>query len=129
MPILKEPIFLAKLRDDLTASSDPDATFTLSRDELMIVLRMLDGRTPAAQWRENGEKDPHKRFDGERSDLALGYLSDDELANAVYLHGDRSPSIADLLAGKAVRPIVYLTAAKERIRWLSRALVKATEQK
>jgi hypothetical protein len=63
--------------------------------------------TPAAKWRENGEPDPHgKQYDGERAALCYGTLTDDELANAVYL----DPNIA------------HLSAAKDRIRWLSRKL-------
>ncbi len=68
--------------------------------------------TPAAKWRENGEADPHghtDHYDGERSRLCKGDLTDDQLANEVYLN----PGIANI------------TAAKERIRWLSRALEKA----
>lgn len=71
--------------------------------------------------------DPHgRRYACERAALALGNLTDDELANAVFLHGNEQPAMADLAAGKALAGIVYLTAAKERIRWLSRALVDAT---
>lgn len=63
--------------------------------------------TPAARWRENGEPDPHgDRYNGERSALCRGDVTDDELANEVYLY----PNIGNL------------TAAKERIRWLSRRL-------
>lgn len=82
--------------------------------------------TPAAKWREKGEVDPHgTSYDIERAQLALGHLSDDELANSVFLQGgDRS---SELLAGRARMPIIYLIAGKERIRWLSRALVKSTE--
>ena len=73
---------------------------------------MMTESTPAAYWRESGEKDP---FEGQnyddRAKLCGGHMTDDEIANAVYL----SPGIANL------------TAAKERIRWLSRALIKATK--
>lgn len=63
--------------------------------------------TPGARWRENGEPDPHgKVYDCERAKLCHGQMTDDELANAVFMQ----PSID------------YLTAAKERIRWLSRQL-------
>ena len=66
--------------------------------------------TPAAKWRENGQPDPHgAQYDGERATLCKGNLTDDELANEVYMY----PTI------------VNLTAAKERIRWLSRALERA----
>lgn len=90
---------------------------------------MSNTPTPAAHWRENGEADPHgTEYNCERSALTLGDLTDDELANAVYLHGDTTPPMEDLLSGKAKMPIVYLTAAKERIRWLSRRLSEATTQ-
>jgi hypothetical protein len=83
--------------------------------------------TPSARWAADGLRDPHAgRYACERAALTLGNLTDDELANAVYLHGNEQPSMADLVAGKALSGIVYLTAAKERIRWLSRALTGAT---
>jgi hypothetical protein len=67
----------------------------------------LDG---TAHWRERGDPDPHgTRYDCERSELpGADKFSDDEIANAVYL----APTNGNL------------TAAKERIRWLSRKLVK-----
>jgi hypothetical protein len=84
--------------------------------------------TPAALWRKNREPDPHgATYDCERAALTLGAYTDDELANAVFLHGNETPSMADVVAGKALMPIVYLTAAKERIRWLSRRLSEATD--
>jgi hypothetical protein len=66
--------------------------------------------TPAAKWRVDGQPDPHGRqYDCERAALTLGHLTDDEMANEVFL-----------------RPtIMNVTAAKERIRWLSRKLVEA----
>lgn len=85
--------------------------------------------TPSSRWAADGLPDPHgDRYDCERAALALGHLTDDELANAVYLHGNEQPSMADLVAGKALSGIVYLTAAKERIRWLSRALAATGKQ-
>jgi hypothetical protein len=81
--------------------------------------------TPAADWREEGKPDPHgTQYDCERHELTLGDLTDDQMANAVFMHGDTTPSINEMLAG-ARMPIVYLTAAKDRIRWLSRELEKA----
>jgi hypothetical protein len=66
--------------------------------------------TPSARWRAGGQPDPHgTRFDCERSRLAHGNLTDDEIANAVFLHPEN---------------FGFLTAAKDRIRWLSRALEK-----
>lgn len=67
-------------------------------------------RTPAARWREEGKPDPHgARYDCERAQIAGGHLTDDEVANAVFL----DPSIENL------------TIAKDRIRWLSRQLEAA----
>lgn len=82
-------------------------------------------KTPAALWRESGEADPHEsNYDCERAALALGSYTDDELANEVFMKYDVNPPIERLLDGTALRPIVYVTAAKDRIRWLSRALEK-----
>jgi hypothetical protein len=82
--------------------------------------------TPSSKWYAQGEPDPHAGYyDQERAQLALGYLTDDELANAVFLHGNMTPAIQDVLAGKAKMSIVYQGAAKGRIRWLSRALERA----
>ncbi len=68
-------------------------------------------QTPAARWREAGEPDPHAgKYDRERASLCKGDMTDDELANEVYLY----PNIGNL------------TAAKERIRWLSRRLGSLT---
>lgn len=79
--------------------------------------------TPSSRWHQEGEPDPHgTSYDYERADLFMGHLTDDELANAVFLHGDVYPDIQDVIARKAFMPIAYLTAAKDRIRWLSRAL-------
>ncbi|MGR4927228.1 hypothetical protein ACIPUD_10480 [Bradyrhizobium sp. CAR08] len=64
--------------------------------------------TPAARWRANGEADPHgNQYDCERAGLAHGDMTDDEIANALFLKN---------------YDIGIITAAKERIRWLSRAL-------
>jgi hypothetical protein len=82
--------------------------------------------TPAAKWREAGQPDPHPDLVGrERARLPMGNLTDDELASAVFIYGDSRPSMADVIAGKAKMPISYLTAGKERIRWLSRQLEAA----
>lgn len=79
--------------------------------------------TPGAAWRQAKEPDPHgSRYDCERAELTLGMLTDDELANAAYINYDRRPSPEELIAGTAFSPIVYMTAVKDRIRWLSRSL-------
>lgn len=84
--------------------------------------------TPSARWKQEGSEDPHAgRYDGERAELCMGDLTDDELANAVFMHGDSRPSIEDLVSGKARPAIAYLTAAKDRIRWLSRKLDEQLE--
>lgn len=83
-------------------------------------------KTLSAEWRAEGLADPHgTRYDCDRAALTMGNLTDDELANGVFLHGDgthgRAP-IQEVIAGRAFWPIAWLTAAKDRIRWLSRAL-------
>ncbi len=82
-------------------------------------MKMSD--TPAAEWRVNGDKDPHEgKYECRRLDLTLGNLTDDQLANDVFMYGDNKPSIHEIMAGTAKMPVIYLTAGKERIRWLSR---------
>lgn len=82
--------------------------------------------TPAARWRADGMPDPHgDLYNCERADLALGNYTDDELANAVFLYGDKRPTMDELKAGE-ILPIALLSAAKDRIRWLSRKLVEAS---
>lgn len=70
--------------------------------------------TPAAQWRADGKPDPHgSQYDCERSSLCLGGLTDDQIANEVFLRPD----------------VTTTTAAKERIRWLSRKLTEALRER
>jgi hypothetical protein len=84
--------------------------------------------TPGLRWAVEGQPDPHgSAYDCERAALTLGALSDDELANEAFLNYDRRPPVEKVVAGTAFMPIVYMTAVKERIRWLSRALAKATQ--
>lgn len=81
----------------------------------------LPAKTPAAQWREAGEPDPHgTRYDCERHQLVLGKLSDDELANGAFMNYDVRPPVERLLDGTAHSPLMWMTAVKDRIRWLSR---------
>ncbi len=85
--------------------------------------------TPGPKWPANGEPDPHCHYsDPERHTPALGTLTDDEIATGVFLNGDSKLDINRVVAKDPDyhAPIVWLTAAKERIRWLSRALAKAT---
>lgn len=84
-------------------------------------LAAIAAPTPGAKWREEGQPDPFgNRYDFPRDTLHMGGMTDDELANAVFLYGNRSfPSLEEINAG-VKPPIVWLTAAKDRIRWLSR---------
>ena len=71
-----------------------------------------EAQTPGARWRKEGKPDPHGgRYDCERAQLAGGHMTDDEVANAMYL----DPNIGNL------------TIAKDRIRWLSRQLEKVRQ--
>lgn len=88
----------------------------------------VEARTVAATWRQQGEPDPHAgQYDCERAALTLGYLTDDELANGAFLNYDRRLDLSAPSAGKPGyhSPIVWMTAVKDRIRWLSRALESA----
>lgn len=81
--------------------------------------------TPAARWRVEGQPDPHGSiYDCERAKLLFGDQTDDELANAVFLHDHLRFDLAALQRGEP-SSFDLLTAAKERIRWLSRKLVEA----
>ncbi|NUS38290.1 MAG: hypothetical protein HOQ02_04605 [Lysobacter sp.] len=81
---------------------------------------LADGRgdgTPSSRWAAEGKPDPQgDRYAVERGALAHGDLTDDELANAVFLCDHR----------RSLDSIGLLTAAKDRIRWLSRKLAEAT---
>ena len=69
--------------------------------------------TPSSHWKANGEPDPHgSRYDCERASLAKGHLTDDEIANGVFMADPRFD----------LNLISWQQAAKDRIRWLSRAL-------
>lgn len=83
-------------------------------------------KTPGAQWREKGEADPHgTRYECERAALAMGHMSDDEVANGAFLNYDNFDA-RKLLARTPgyYPPISWMTAVKDRIRWLSRAFEK-----
>ncbi len=82
--------------------------------------------TPAAEWRARGEADPHAgHYDGERSKLCMGHLTDDEVANGAFLNYNAPLNLQGIVAGTHYSPIAWMTAAKDRIRWLSRSLEKA----
>ena len=86
--------------------------------------------TPSSRWKATGEPDPHAgHYDGERATLALGHLTDDELANAAFMGYDGVLDINRILAKDPNyhSPIALMTAVKDRIRWLSRKL-EATKE-
>ena len=74
------------------------------------------------------EIDPFANYlDTPRNRTALGSQSDDELANTVYIYGNSQldeRTLKAIMAGKQPSSIASLTAAKERIRWLSRKLME-----
>ena len=100
----------------------------LDAEQLEGISRVLTGQqgTPAAGWRAAGEPDPHAgRYDCERAELPMGDLSDDELANGAFLNYDAPLNLEGIRAGTHSSPIAWMTAVKDRIRWLSRKLEEA----
>ena len=94
---------------------------------------MLNGpkSTPSSRWKSEGAEDPHAgRYNVERAELALGHLSDDELANGAFMNYDSGLDIQKILDGDPDyhSPIAWMTAVKDRIRWLSRKLEEAQER-
>lgn len=93
---------------------------------------MSQTSTPAAKWLAEGQPDPHAgKYDGDRHTLALGHLTDDALANAVFMGGNEPLDIEHLMANdpEYIPAIGLLTAGKDRIRWLSRKLTAAELQR
>lgn len=87
--------------------------------------------TPSSRWKAEGEADPHAgQYDGERAALALGQLTDDELANGAFMNYDGVLDIHRILAKDPDyhSPIAWMTAVKDRIRWLSRKLDEALKK-
>lgn len=82
--------------------------------------------TPSSKWHGAGKPDPHAgHYDGERAALCMGSLTDDELANGAFMNYNAPFNLAGIVAGTHYSPIVWMTAVKDRIRWLSRALEKS----
>lgn len=112
----------AKLKAKITLPTKNEM-FRMVLEQLGIT-ELNSPSTPSSNWLKNGEADPHpKLIDEERGSLMFGDHTDDELANAIFMYGN--PSDAEkhrrLLKGD-IMDIAYLTAGKERIRWLSRHL-------
>lgn len=86
--------------------------------------------TPGAAWRQAGEPDPHAgHYDCERAKLTMGHLTDDELANGAFMNFDQPLNVRGILNGTHASPIAWMTAVKDRIRWLSRALAAAEAER
>jgi len=86
--------------------------------------------TPSSHWSADGKPDPHgKTYDCERAGLHMGNLTDDELANGAFLNYDQPLNVAGILAGTCHSPIAWMTAVKDRIRWLSRSLEKVAAER
>lgn len=85
-------------------------------------------RTPSALWfAEAAGGDPFPELiNKERGSLCMGKYTDDEIANGVFMNGDMPEHERHraLLSGRP-SSIAWLTAGKERIRWLSRHLESA----
>ena len=86
--------------------------------------------TPSSHWSADGKPDPHgKTYDCERAGLHMGNMTDDELANGAFLNYDQPLNVAGILAGTCHSPIAWMTAVKDRIRWLSRSLEKVAAER
>jgi hypothetical protein len=112
-----------------TSATDGSDTGVFNISDVELLLRIATEETPSSFWSEYGKPDFHAGvYDGDRAKLTLGFMTDDELANGVYLHGNRLQSTQELISS-AISPLGWLAAAKERIHWLSRALERALEDK
>lgn len=123
---------IERLEDDKAKDQKTIAYWQEEAKNLAANVQVLQGRlmkyegTPANRRGDTGDIDHFAHYlDRERADLPLGDYTDDELANAIFIHYDIVPKVEDMLSGKAKMPIVYMTAGKERIRWLSRKLLEA----
>lgn len=91
----------------------------------------MTDKTTASGWRENGEPDPHgTRYECQRESLAMGGLTDDQLANGAFLNYDRPLDIHAIMTKQEgyASPIAWMTAVKDRIRWLSRQLFASQQR-
>lgn len=91
----------------------------LKKDAVVVEIKeaFTITRTPAAQWRVDGEPDPFDgRFDGDLSVCCMGDKDDLTIARELRDCWGKMLSIG------------ALTAAKERIRWLSRRIFLSDDQ-
>ena len=88
------------------------------------------GSTPSSNWFAKGEEDNFPELvNQDRASLCLGKLTDDEMANLVFMQGDidketdMQMAIAAMQSGRDYySKIAAVMGGKERIRWLSRHL-------
>lgn len=76
------------------------------------------------RWLAKGLDDPHAVYASlSREELIMADLSDDELANKVFMETgvSRLEEAGRIMRGEPTS-LMMLAAAKERIRWLSRQL-------
>lgn len=121
-------IFENKARDYFHAEKPGVETKVDIRSLNEHIVKLIHGvpETPANYWSEEGKVDPHKgHYEGTRLSLGLGWLTDDELANGAFMHYNDPLDVQGIMAGTAISPISWMTATKDRIRWLSRKLMKA----
>lgn len=89
----------------------------------------MTDKTPPNTWSANGKEDPHKgKYDCERHELAMGHMTDDQLANGAFMNYDQPLNLEGIMLGTHHSPIAWMTGVKDRIRWLSRRVMKL-EQK
>lgn len=118
--MINDLLALDCVQELLTAAGKTTEGF---REELE---KELPKPTPNAQWMIDGQPDPFNgRYNCAREELPMGDLTDYTLANECFLRYDIRPSIQELIAGTAKPPIVYMTAMKDRMRWLSFQLAVA----
>ena len=87
--------------------------------------------TPSTEWFVKGEPDPHgMQYVGKRRrHMALGQLTDDQLAHGVFMNYNAPLDIRGIIARTNHSPIAWVSAAKDRIRWLSRMFEKSEGEK
>ena len=117
---------IVRLRE--AAAQRVASTAMIGADDLIAAADALESQaaTPSSHWRAEGAPDPHAgHYDGERAALTMGKLTDDELANGAFMNYDQPLNLAGILAGTHASPIAWMTAVKDRIRWLSRSMEKS----
>ena len=123
--IVHQNPLLVHTKEDLKRAVE--ITFQTARRgvfEELGISQLNSPSTPSSRWFVEGSEDYHPDLiNKDRGLLMLGDHTDDELANELFLYGNMSDyeKTRALLSGKS-SSIAYLTAGKERIRWLSRHL-------